>query len=152
MTTTNIARGEKTKVLRIVEKTIGPTEKAGSGQEFTRTATFGKSWFHISFSGVFPLWYGIRPDQLDQAPRYKKSYFLFVMESAAQVLVVPAHRIRKIIKKHELEPKGSNEYQFHIQRESGGYHFLEAAREDLSACYNNYKSMLPKESPVTVQR
>lgn len=153
MATTDIAQREKREVLRLVEKNIGPTKKVGGGQEFTRCTTSGKSWFHVLFSGVSPLpWYGIRPDHLDQASRYKTSHFLFVVKSASQVLVVPAHLIRSIIKKYAIEPKGSNEYHFHIQGEVGAYHFLEAKKRNLSVYCNNYKGMLAEKAPITARK
>lgn len=136
----SVANKEKTKVLRQVEDILGVTHRAGSGQGFTCVNQSKTCWFHILFSKA-PYWHGIRPGHLEEAAVYPKAYFLFVMNSDSCVLVIPITRIADIIRQYCLQPKGSNEYQFHIKDAQGLYHFKEAGGEDLSQYYNNYASL-----------
>ncbi len=130
---------EKKEVKVLIDKMVGQTQMVNHRRkDWIETKDKQLSVF-ITYSNSVPLFYDIDPADLKNWLVYPISFVVFVMNTHANLLIIPAMKIQQLVK--NLPLKGNGETKLHITHRNGTYEFIEAPGVNFTEFYNNFSQM-----------
>ena len=143
MNTKENAADEKRKTWRLLDKILGPTERAVNYRADWRIHRESDTSVLVTFSKTSQLFYDVSKKDLEQFADHRRAFFLFLAGSHKDVFVVPSQELREHIESHKLPASREfGDFKLHLVRDYRGTYFSEIPTLNLAFFFNQYASLL----------